>query len=129
MKNIYKYLITMFIGLLLAFLVALSKNIFDQTILKNIYHILSDAFFVSGVLITGIGLLVFVSDEGVFDGLSYAVIAFLNMFKSKDTRRFNSLYEYKEYKHREKTRIRFLLISGLILLIIAVLFYILFANC
>ena len=51
MRKLKKYLITLGIGLLLAFGVAYSKDIFAQTELANIFHILTDSFFVSAVLI------------------------------------------------------------------------------
>ena len=112
----------------MALLIANSKELFEQTDLKTIYHILSDSFFVPGIVITGFGLLIFASNEGVFDGVTYAVMSFINMFKSKEERKYSSLYDYKQKKHAVKTKTGFILISGLIILTFGIVFYILYSR-
>ena len=84
MKKIVEYLITLFIGLLLSFFISLSKDIFDENNIKDVYHILCDAFFVSGVLMSGLGLLVFVSSEGVFDGVIYVMLSFISFWSESN---------------------------------------------
>ena len=76
-----------------------AEDIFEYA--KDLYQVLSDSFFVPAVVITGFGLLIFASNEGAFDGISYGVKAFLGMFKSKQEKKYKSLYEYKEQKARE----------------------------
>ena len=98
MKKIIKYIIVIGIGLVIAFLIALSKDVFNVTDKKTIYHILSDSFMVPGVITAGMGLLIYVSDQGVFDGIVYGIMAFMNMFSPRNERKYNSLYEYKEKK-------------------------------
>ena len=112
----------------MAFLVANSKDVFNQTDLKTIYHILSDSFTVPGVVITGFGLLIFASNEGVFDGITYGVMSFINMFKTRNAKKYSSLYDYKQKKHAVKTKTGFILISGLIILSFAIVFLILYMN-
>ena len=112
----------------MALLIANSKEVFKQTDLKTIYHILSDSFFVPGVVITGFGLLIYASNEGAFDGVTYGVMAFLSMFKSKQEKKYSSLYDYKQKKHAVKTKTGFILISGLIVLAFGILFYILYSR-
>ena len=112
----------------MALLIANSKEVFKQTDLKTIYHILSDSFFVPGIVITGFGLLIYASNEGAFDGVTYGVMAFLNMFKSKQEKKYSSLYDYKQKKHAVKTQTGFILISGLIVLTFGILFYILYSR-
>lgn len=129
MKQIVKYLITLFVGLLLAFFVALSKDIFDENNIKDVYHILCDSFFVSGIIMTGMGLLIFVSNEGIFDGLVYGVMSFINLFVPKQSRKYSSFYDYKESKKNSRnTKVGFILISGLIILIIAIIMYLLYRK-
>ena len=79
MKRIIKYLIVIGISLIFSFLIAISKDVFNITDKKTLYHVLSDSFFVPGVITTGIGLLIYVSDQGVFDGIAYGIMAFINM--------------------------------------------------
>ena len=66
--------------------------------------------------------------EGVFDGVTYAVMSFINMFKSKEERKYSSLYDYKQKKHAVKTKTGFILISGLIILTFGIVFYILYSR-
>lgn len=128
MKKLIKYIIVIGIGLLIAFLIAISKDVFSVTDKKTLYHILSDSFMVPGVITTGMGLLIYVSDEGVFDGLIYGVMAFINMFSPRNERKYNSLYEYKQKKHATRTKVGFILISGLIIVSLAVIMLILYEN-
>ena len=83
MSKLKKYLITLGIGFVIAFLVANYKDVFAQTELSKIFHILTDSFCVPGVLITGIGALIFVANEGAFDGVTYAVTSFLDIFRKE----------------------------------------------
>lgn len=128
MKKIIKYLIVIGVGLIIAFLIALSKDVFNITDKKTLYHVLSDSFMVPGVITTGMGLLVYASDEGVFDGIVYGVMAFLNMFTPKQARKYNSLYEYKQKKHATRTKVGFILISGLFILGLAVIMLVLYEQ-
>lgn len=128
MKKLIKYIITIIIGLLIALLIANSKNVFSETNIKNVYHILSDSFFVPAVIITGFGLLIYVSNEGIFDGLTFAIMSFINIFKKRPEKKYDSFYEYKERKKANKMQVKFVLISGLIIMAIAVVMYILYTT-
>ena len=128
MKKIIKYIIVIGIGLIIAFLIALSKDVFNITDKKTLYHVLSDSFLVPGVVTTGMGLLIYVSDEGVFDGITYGILAFINMFSPRNERKYNSLYEYKQKKHATRTKIGFILISGLVLIILSVIMLMLYKK-
>ena len=128
MKKIIKYIIIIALGLLTALYIAHTKEIFEQTDKKTIYHILHDSLFVPGVIISGIGLLIYVSNEGVFDGIAYGVISFIGLFKSKSERKYNSFVEYKEMKHANPMKSGFIVISGLIILALSIVAYVLYAS-
>lgn len=120
MKSLKKYLITVGIGLLATLWIAWMKDIFITTDTAKIFHILTDAFFAVGTVITGLGLLVFTSNEGVFDGLVYGVTSFLSMFKKDQKRKHATLYDYKV--SREGKRIYgygFMLICGVFFLVVS----------
>jgi len=127
MRKLIKYLIIIFIGLLTALYIATTKKIFEKTSLETIFHILSDAFFVPGVVITGMGLLIYCSNEGAFDGITYAMMAFINMFRSKSERKYHTYLEYKQ-RPRSATKVSFILISGLIILSISIIMFIIYKN-
>lgn len=119
MRKLIKYLITIGVGLLLALLIANSKDVFTQTDPTKIFHILTDSFFVPAVLIAGIGGLVFVSNEGVFDGIGYAVRSFVDIFRKNKKNKFHTYYDYKESKANRGGSFGFMLVSGLIFMVIS----------
>ena len=129
MKSVLKYAITAVVGVLFALGIMMGKEVFNQTDLKTIYHIVSDSFFASGVIIAGIGLLVFASNEGTFDGIAYALKAFFNIFKRDPEKKFASYYDYRAAKAQYKAPCGFILIVGACLIAVAVVMYILYANC
>ena len=123
MKTLKKYLITLIIGFLTVFLIASSKDVFDQTSVVKILHILCDSFFVVGVVITSIGLLIFSSNEGTFDILVYGVSSFVDIFRKKSQKKYETFYDYRESRAEKKLGFGFLLISGLIILAISLIIY------
>ena len=76
MKKHLKLIITFGIGIIAFIAIILSKQIFQQTELLEIYKILSDASFVPAVVIGGVGIIVFVDNNGVFDIIIYGVKIF-----------------------------------------------------
>ncbi len=112
MKAAKKYLITFAAGLVGVLYILWLRGFFDQTEAAAIFHILCDAFFVVGVVITGIGLLIFTSNEGTFDGLTYSVKSFLNLFRKSSVKKYDTYYDYKAARAGQKVNFVFLLICG-----------------
>ncbi len=128
MKRVNKYLLTLLVGFLLAGLVAMSKDVLDQESLSKVFHVLADSFIVPGVLITGMGGLIFVSNEGAFDGLAYGVTSFFDMFRKEKRNKYRTFYDYKEGKGERNTSFGFMLICGLVFLAITVVMYLLYRK-
>lgn len=122
MKTFIKYVITAAIGLGIGLWVLISQDFFSLTTPLLKYGLLADAFYVPGIILTGVGLLVFVTNEGVFDGLNYAVRSFIGMFR-KNIVKYNSLYDYRESKGREKYSFGYIVLCGLFFLILSFAFY------
>lgn len=112
MNKLKKYLITSGLGLVGAFCIAISRDIFNQTDPSVIYGILSTSFFVPAVLIAGMGGLVFVSNEGAFDGLTYALTSFFDVFRKEKKNKYQTFYDYKQGKGDRDRSFGFLLITG-----------------
>ena len=129
MRLLKNYLITLALEALAVLAVLVSKDLFLQTEAIQVYHILADAFFAVGFITFGIGLLVFSSNEGVFDGLTFAVGAFVNMFKKEPSKKYSSLYEYRELKGERDTEFSFILLSGLAFLLVSAVTYLLYRSC
>lgn len=129
MKKILKYLITFALGSLVVFVVLFSKDTFHQTETLNVYRDLCDAFFVSGAIMAGLGLLVFASNGGTFDMLSYGMIRFFGLFKRDVTKvKFRTFYDYRKAQQEKQRSFGFILIEGCVFLAVAVVFLILYNN-
>ena len=117
------YSICFGIEALIAFLVIWLKGFFTDSAAVNI-QILSDAFFVSGILMTLFAGMMYVSGEGALLGIGFVlrnvVLAFIPMGRAK-----HEVYaDYRERKLRDakKHNNRYILVSGLIFLFIGVVF-------
>lgn len=128
MNLVKKYLITIGASLLAILVIICAKDIFVQTEAARVLHILVDAFFAIGVVLTGFGLLIFSSNEGVFDGLVYGVGCFIDMFKRTGKRKYATFYDYKQSRGGSKFGFGFLVISGLALLAISFVLLIIYKQ-
>lgn len=127
MRTLFKYLITSVIGLLVVLAIILSKDVFGQTDAKAVMQILSDGFLVPGVLLAGVGLLIFASNGGAFDMLAYGFrllfVGLQNLFrKDKIEKKYKDYYEYHESRSKSKISIAFMLIIGVVFILLAVIF-------
>ncbi len=126
MKKTIRCLIIVLVGSLFAFLISVARGVFGAADATAVYHALCDGFTVVGIVFTGFGLLLFVSNEGAFDGLSYALKAFFGMFRKSYSR--ESYYDYRTRRGQKKMNFTSLLISGLVIILIAIVIYILYRN-
>lgn len=128
MKAAKRYLITLLIGFIGAFLIVCSKDLFAQTALGSVFHILCDAFFVVGVVMTSAGLLVFSSNEGTFDIIVYGVRSFADLFRKRGLRQYETFYDYRMGRAESKMKFGFILISGLFFLAVSMVMYLLYRR-
>ena len=121
MKNV-KYYVQAGTGLLLAFLVMISRGLFDKGTVADKVMAVGDGFTVAAILYLGVGALMWVSTTGFFDLFSYAAKkaahALLPGMVQDDVGRF---YEYKVDKESKRKGFleHFTLILGVIFLIIS----------
>lgn len=126
-KIILRYSITFGIGLIAAFLIMISKSIFSQESSRDVFRILTDAFFVPGVVICGYGLLVMASNGGTFDMLTYGIKRFFSLFQRDINKvKHKTFYEYRMAKQENKNPFWYLVIVGLVLIGISMIFLILY---
>ena len=118
-----KYAICFGIEALIAFLVIWSKGFFVESAAVNI-QILSDAFFVAGVLMTLFAGMLYVSGEGALIGIGFvlrnAVLAFIPMGRAKHER-------YADYRERKLSEAKqhndlCILLTGLFFLVMGIIF-------
>jgi hypothetical protein len=117
-----KYAVCVGIELLIAFFVIWSKGFFAHSLAVNI-QILSDAFFVSGVLMTLFAGMLYVSGEGALVGIGFVlrnvVLAFIPMGRARHEK-------YADYRERKISKAKkqndsCILVTGLIFLFIGIL--------
>ena len=109
-----QYMAAFFAGLVIAVLVALLRGFaFEQAgYLKARY--LSDGFFVAGVLLTGVGVLIWISTTGFFDLFSYAFHSLPVLFTAlKNPEEHTHYYEFKAMQEKKRGKpLYFLVIVG-----------------
>ena len=121
--TVRNYAICFGIEALIAFLVIWSKGFFTHRAAVNV-QILSDAFFVSGILMTLFAGMMYVSGEGALVGIGFVlrnvVLTFISMGRARHER-------YADYRARKMSEIkkrndRCILVTGLIFLFVGIIF-------
>ncbi len=122
MTKLKQYLITTGVGLLLTFLIALLRDVVSQTETKEVIKILCDSFFVSGTLLTCVGLLIVASNLGAFEMIVYGMTSFIDFFRKRSERKYATFYDYHEARANNKTSFWYMLIIGLALIGVSLIF-------
>ena len=128
-----KYAVCFGIEALIAFFVIWSKGFFAHSLAVNI-QILSDAFFVSGILMTLFAGMLYVSGEGALVGIRFVlrnvVLAFVPMGRAKHEKYAD--YRARKLSNAKKQNDRCILVTGLFFLfigiVLTVIWYVNFYN-
>ena len=124
-EKLLQYGITTAIGIAIAFIIMGAKGVFAETDTVQVMQILSDSFFVPGVIIAGFGLLVVASNGGAFDIFIYGAHIFFSLFRRDVTaRKYRTFYDFRHGRKDKKRSVSFMLIVGIVLIVIAVGFLI-----
>ena len=122
-ETLIKYAVCFGIEALIAFLVIWSKGFFTERASVNI-QILSDAFFVSGVLMTLFAGMLYISGEGGLIGIGFVlrnvVLAFMPMGRAKHEKYAD--YRQRKLSEAKKQNNSCILVTGLFFLIIGIIF-------
>ena len=121
-SGLLKYGICITICLLIAIFLLSGSDFFNLE-LQEKYRVLCDAFSVPGMLCLFGGLLVWVGNEGAFDGIGY-VLSYA--FHAVLPGNLNKRESYKEYLERKKddrtTGYGFVFVVGIIFMVLSLLF-------
>lgn len=123
-----EYVITAAIGLAVAVLIALSRGIFSAEEIDAIITIVSDAFFIPGVLLLCIGLILYASNEGLFLGVAYGFkVIGRTITAKKDEKLVNEEYhEYYARMSQKKVKIKHFLLIGTIFVAVSIVFVVVY---
>lgn len=121
------------IELVIAFCVIWSKGFFAHSAAVNV-QILSDAFFVAGILMTLFACMMYISSEGALIGIGFVlrnvVLAFIPMGREKHE--LYADYRARKLKEAKKHSNSHILVTGLIFLsigiILTTIWYLVFYN-
>ena len=122
MKKIRKYLITLIAGLAAVAAIAWAKDVLAQTEPAQVWHILCDCFFAVGTVLCCAGLLIFSSNEGTFDMMVYGISSFIDLFRAKSKKKYETFYDYRNSRADVKIPFGFLLICGLLFIAVSLVF-------
>jgi hypothetical protein len=115
------------VGCIISLLFFWAYDLFRQSEAKPAYLILSNGFFYSGILVFGVGVLVFLSNEGTFNFLSYAVQKLLSRFVHTMKVATMNYTDFTLYQNqRPKAPFGFLLWVGLFFILLAGIFVLLY---
>ena len=129
--RVYKeYVITTAIAFVVGLVLALSRGIFQEEEIDMIITIISDAFFIPGVLLICIGLIVYASNEGLFLSISYGFKAIgRTITAKKDEKLMDEKYhEYYARQIQKKTKCNHFLIVGAVFVVLSLLFVIVYFS-
>ena len=122
-ETLRNYAICVGIEAVIAFLVIWSKGFFAHSAAVNI-QILSDAFFVAGILMTLYAAMVYISDEGGIIGIGFvlrnAVLAFIPMGRARHEKYAD--YRARKMSQSKKHNNSYVLVTGLAFLFIGIVF-------
>lgn len=111
-------------GLLLFILGIVCQDVGNAAGVKDRICIISNAALMPGVLFTGLGILMLIAGEGIFDGIKYTFSSMITHLR-REQKRYASYYEYTQ-REKKQGNVSPLLLSGIFYLAVAVILTILF---
>ena len=127
--KLFQYGITTLALAICSILIMVSKDLFVQTNAKEIYKILTDSFFVPGIVAMCFGLLIVASNEGTFYIFTYGMQSFINLFrKDRGKIKYKTYYDYKEAMSDNKKPYGFILLVGTVFVAVSLIFTVLWLN-
>ncbi len=129
LKKLRKYIIVTIIGVLLTFFICWLKDFSFVMEEQRMYKVLSDATFFSAVILIGFGLMISLSNFGLFTSVSYSMKRFFTVFSKNGTEKrknMPSYYEYRSVKLEHEVSGAFMYIPGLLFFVVSIIFTVLF---
>jgi len=131
MKHFFKnYGITFLVATVVFVSFAAVRGLFTATDAITVYYSLSDGGILAGVLSLAIGSLIFVSEKGIFDPISYSFnrisaqfVPGVGLLQPKQ-----DYYDYISSRHTKHIKVAHFIYVGLFYLVIAIIFAVLYVN-
>ena len=123
-----RYLIAIAAELVMAVIVGVVREIWKAEGVAGVLADLSDAFFVPGIVMLGIGVLIFAVNQGIFNGVAFGFKTIgRTLFASKNEKILEeSFYEYNTRMKEKKIEYKYLLLVGAVFAVIGILFSVIY---
>lgn len=126
MKKVLQYLMSILICVVVVLAIMGIKGSFVKSG-KGLVYDLCDAFAVSGMVMLGSGLLVFVTNGGTFDMLAFGIRKLFDLFKKDLTKvKYRTFYDYRKSQQEKKRSFWYLIIVGGGFLLVSVIFLVVY---
>lgn len=129
LEKLRKYIIVTIIGLLLTVFICWLKKFSFYMEWQKMYKILSDATFFTAVIFIGIGIMISISNAGLFTAVSYSMKRFFTVFsrdRVEKRRNMPAYHEYRAVKLEHNVSGAFMYLPGLVFLAVSIIFTIMF---
>lgn len=113
MKGIWKFLIFLVIGLVLALGVAFNRGLAGAEDTAGALIALCDGFFVAGALLFGIGALQWTYNGGVMDGLTFTFKTAVARIRKHYEEDKKSFADYRAEREEKSVSPKWMLLAGL----------------
>lgn len=130
-RTIISYSVTFVLAAAVTLMILFYKDAFQIESLRTLYGVLSDAFFVPGVILMGFGIMVHIAEGGFLDGISYSLRrAALSFIPGGRIKKEETYREYKERKNdtRKKTEVISMYVVGGAFILVSIVFIILYSS-
>ena len=100
MSRTKKNLIYAAVTVVISIAIAAMRGLFSSQSVRDTLRILCDSFFITGVIMAGIGLLSFAASKGTYDIFSYSGKVIIMKFRPKED--IPKYYEYVQEKNKNR---------------------------
>lgn len=125
-KSGIRFLVDSVIGLVVAVVVWWIEGLFQAETALDVLRILSDGFFVAGMLFLAMGGLKWTTNGGVMDGLGFTFKTGLARIRSDYETAHMSFREYREARQEKATSPKSSLLAGTLHIAIAAVLYLVY---
>lgn len=117
------YVITFVIGIVAAVIICLAKEIYIAEDFSKALSILCDAFFIPGVVFLGIGIMAWIANEGLFNGIIFGLKTLGRSFSAKkgEKIREEDFYQYNDRMKEKQISFGHFMFAGIIDVVISII--------
>lgn len=128
-RKYIKYIVVAILGVLLTVFVCWYKGFSLDMDRQYMCKVLADATLLPAVILIGFGLLVSLSNFGLFMSVAYSMKRFMSIFSKnyvKQQRNIETYYQYRQARLNNNVSGAFMYIVGIVFLIASIIFTFLF---